>query len=476
VQTVDGATGGDIYGDLHLHSWLTVGDMVGNPGLIEITNGANTSVRISGDEGGAGSFWVSGTDGAASVVLDGMGGLVYITKSGSGGNMYLYGGGITGSYIDMQDPNNNNTLKIMSSEDGGDGAAITLYQASLEEGVAIDAEDEAGENGGGSIYLSNSNGVKTIGIDGDTHDDASFITVKDAIGNNKIWLDPDASGSLGAEIVMLESGIQTIQIRATETGADGSQIFLFEADGDTTIDIDAEEGATGGGIIRMYDDNNTKTIHMDAHGVNYGGAQVSLSDYDGTTTISLDAASGGFDGGANVKLLTGTGTETIRLDADYGGTGEGRVITSVLEITGGADLSEQFEIRTGFADVAIIPGMVVCIDPAHPGELVVSSCAYDPTVAGIISGAGGIRSGMIMGQAGSMTDGKYPVALTGRVYCRVDASHSPIQPGDLLTTSGTPGHAMKVNDFARSQGAIIGKAMTSLQDGKGLVLVLVSLQ
>lgn len=97
-------------------------------------------------------------------------------------------------------------------------------------------------------------------------------------------------------------------------------------------------------------------------------------------------------------------------------------------------------------------------------------------MAGIISGAGGIKPGMIMGQRGTAGDGQFAVALTGRVYCWVDASYGTIKPGDLLTTSDTPGHAMKVTDFTRSQGAVIGKAMSSLDDGKGLVLVLVSLQ
>jgi hypothetical protein len=69
------------------------------------------------------------------------------------------------------------------------------------------------------------------------------------------------------------------------------------------------------------------------------------------------------------------------------------------------------------------------------------------------------------------------VALTGRVYCLCDASSGGIEPGDLLTTSDTPGHAMKVTDHARAQGAIIGKAMTRLAQGEtGRVLVLVSLQ
>jgi hypothetical protein len=62
------------------------------------------------------------------------------------------------------------------------------------------------------------------------------------------------------------------------------------------------------------------------------------------------------------------------------------------------------------------------------------------------------------------------------VYVLADASNGAIKPGDLLTTSDTPGYAMKVTDYARAQGAILGKAMSGLGDGKGMVLMLVTLQ
>ncbi|MBW7904523.1 MAG: hypothetical protein LC135_07895 [Phycisphaerae bacterium] len=150
----------------------------------------------------------------------------------------------------------------------------------------------------------------------------------------------------------------------------------------------------------------------------------------------------------------------------------GTTRTSVLEITGGSDLSEGFAIN----GEAIEPGMVVAIDAANPGQLVLAAGAYDRKVAGVISGAGGVNPGMVMGQEGSIADGRHPVALTGRVYVWVDASYGAVEPGDLLTTSDTRGHAMKVADHGRAAGAVIGKAMTSLKDGRGLVLVLVSLQ
>ncbi len=167
---------------------------------------------------------------------------------------------------------------------------------------------------------------------------------------------------------------------------------------------------------------------------------------------------------------------TVSSPDGYGGYFSGRCSTDILEIRGGSDLSERFDIRGAEENAAPVPGMVVCIDPEHPGSLLISTKANDRTVAGIISGAGGIQTGMLMGQEGSEANGESPVALSGRVYCWADASGGPIVPGDLLTTSDTPGHAMKVIDLAKAQGAILGKAMTSLKHGNGLVLVLVTLQ
>jgi hypothetical protein len=189
-----------------------------------------------------------------------------------------------------------------------------------------------------------------------------------------------------------------------------------------------------------------------------GGLSIRNSGY--SSVLFIEQSTG--------EIGIGTTAPQARLDV------RGRTRTEVLEITGGSDLSEQFEI-TGERQ-KVEPGMVVCIDPASSGNLVVSQKAYDRTVAGIVSGAGGVNPGMLMGQKGTMADGEHPVALTGRVYCRVDASNGPITPGDLLTTSDVAGHAMKVTDYGRAQGAILGKAMSSLNDGKGLVLVLVSLQ
>ncbi len=142
----------------------------------------------------------------------------------------------------------------------------------------------------------------------------------------------------------------------------------------------------------------------------------------------------------------------------------------VLEMGEGLDYAEGFDVSGGDR---IKPGTVLVIDAHNAGKLAVSSRPYDRRVAGIVAGAKGLGSGVRLG-AGQFD---HDVALAGRVYCNVDATEEGIEPGDLLTTSSTPGFAMKVTDRSRAQGAILGKAMESLESGqKGEILVLVTLQ
>ncbi len=150
----------------------------------------------------------------------------------------------------------------------------------------------------------------------------------------------------------------------------------------------------------------------------------------------------------------------------------GTATVAVLEITGGTDLAEPFPV-TGRDKVE--PGTVMVIDETCLGSLKISDRAYDRKVAGIVSGARGMKPGLTLRQGHIAEDGNQ-VALAGRVYCKAEALSYPIEPGHLLTTSDVPGHAMKAVDLEAAQGAILGKAMSPLREGKGLVLALVNLQ
>jgi hypothetical protein len=152
---------------------------------------------------------------------------------------------------------------------------------------------------------------------------------------------------------------------------------------------------------------------------------------------------------------------------------DGLARVDVLEITG-ADVAERFP--TSENPEAVKPGMVMELDPENPGKLRIASGAYNRRVAGVVSGAGDIPVGAILGNLPGHDDAP-AIALSGRVWVQCDASNGAITVGDLLTTSETAGHAMKVVDYPRAQGAIIGKAMSGLTSGeRGLVLVLVNLQ
>jgi hypothetical protein len=118
----------------------------------------------------------------------------------------------------------------------------------------------------------------------------------------------------------------------------------------------------------------------------------------------------------------------------------------------GADLAEQFQV-TG--DRPAEPGSVMIL--AGIDSIAVSNTPYVHRVAGIVSEAGNYRPGIILDRQSA--ESRSPLALSGRVWCLVDADEEAGALGDLLTTSATPGHAMRTTDRARAFGAVIGKAL-----------------
>jgi len=192
------------------------------------------------------------------------------------------------------------------------------------------------------------------------------------------------------------------------------------------------------------------------------GYSSGTSGYGGYFNASGTSGTGIYaTGGSSGKAAIFRGNVQIQRESDG---------TTIMELGAGLDYAEGFDVSK---EDEVEPGAVLVIDPDNPGKLVLSSKSYDTKVAGIVAGANNLGSGVRLG-AGEFD---HDVALAGRVYCNVDASQGGVKPGDLLTTSATPGHAMKVKDHGRSQGAILGKAMESMEKGeKGQILVLVTLQ
>lgn len=310
-------------------------------------------------------------------------------------------------------------------------------------------------------------------------------------GPNSVLIDA-ISGSGGEIRLRQPGGLDGVRLDGAETSTSGGSLQLLDSTGAVNIDLDADGGGLGGGpsagLAILKNGSNADGLRFQTNSGN--GGSIICYNASGATRLNLrgDSSGGGFgvfyqnngiagveirgsettSTGGQIQVFRADGIATIEIDADF--NGNGRIITQEMQITGGSDLSENFDV----ADEAQ-PGMVVSIDPDSPGRLMVCSTAMDKKVAGVVSGAGGVRPGLLMGQRGTIADGSQPVALTGRVYCWVDASYGAVEPGDFVTTSATPGHAMKATDLSRAQGAILGKAMTRLESGKGLVLILVNM-
>lgn len=374
--------------------------------------------------------------------------------------------------------NASNDLEAVAASTTGAGAALSGY--TIGSGPAVHGQTDGVGVAGEFIGKGGHNRAYLGG------DHAALESQGDAVVRD------------GALRLLTSGGIETVQIVPAEVASNGGQILLRKANGTQTIQVDAEYGTGGGAYVALAGGENDPALRVDGAGAGRNEAALRVNN-----SRADQGMAGYFTNSstfATVHIQNGGSGETLWLENDGGGDlivartperwqfwvdGEGYTNSRVLRIHGGADLSEGFTVRaaTGKSkatdtprDTAPLPGMVVCIDPEHAGRLVVSSDAYDKKVAGIISGAGGIHPGMLMGQGGSEADGAQPVALTGRVYGLCTASNGPIEPGDLLTTSETPGRAMKATNDERSRGAVIGKAMSSLPTGEGLVLVLVSLQ
>jgi hypothetical protein len=417
-------------------------------------------------------------------------------------------------------------VRLVASEFLTGGAQLLLKNGAGKTTIELDAQDGSSTNAGGYLRLLRNDGKTVASLESELDNGNSGLLLYDVTGTKEtVRLTGAEGGSQGGLLSLRNTNANpTIQLRAQDTsdptspsvlqmnqnngrqtvtlraglipGAlGGGSLSLGNSSGNTTAELAGDGGENQGRLLLKHSSLATR-VAIDGDGINNGG-QVDVYNAESDVTAALAGELGSGNGGLLLYANDILGAhETVRLTGAYQGTGggyiqfknrddevtvkinadqdgEGVITTQVLTITGGSDLSEGFEVSSDIGRAE--PGMIVSIDAERPGELRVSDQPYDPTVAGVISGAGGVKPGLLMGQRGTVADGQHPVALSGRVYCYVDAGYGAVKPGDLITTSATPGHGMKA-DPAKASGASIGKAMTTLKEGKGLVLVLVSLQ
>ncbi|TES92395.1 MAG: hypothetical protein E3J94_02655 [Desulfobacteraceae bacterium] len=180
----------------------------------------------------------------------------------------------------------------------------------------------------------------------------------------------------------------------------------------------------------------------------------------------------GMDGAhAAIELVGNGGTPYIDFNNDNTGDADARLILTgndTLSLQGAThDLSELIPAEEGLEE-----GDVVIIDTSNDERVVKSAKPYDRLVAGIYS----TDPGFLITGPEEYDGHQIPLALAGRVLVKASAENGPIERGDLLVTSSTPGHVMKCTDYQKGQGAIVGKALYPLESGTGKIKALVTLQ
>lgn len=312
-------------------------------------------------------------------------------------------------------------------------------------------------------------------------------------GAEALRISPNGNIGIGtaapsAKLNIDPKGAGGIVIGNPNTGAGGFTSLLLKIDaekgGHSSIQSIRSSGSEFGGLflnpsggnVGIGTANPEANFHVRGRTIidlsNSGGGRLLIGNNPNDNKVFLEGFSSDGNGSASELLITGRFIQPLPVFT---------VVANISRFTG--DIETSGDIRLNNADCAedfdiceaeqVEPGTVMVL--GEDGKLEQSQKAYDKRVAGVISGAGDYKPGIILDKQKSQA-GRLPVALLGKVFCKVDAHYGAIEVGDLLTTADTPGHAMKVCDPLKAFGTVIGKALRPFTAGQGLIPILIALQ
>lgn len=418
-----GSGGTGIYGSVQTHSGYPVGVNSGVCGFSDVGNGvygitySNTDAAVYGfGNGGIGVQGISTTMNAGKFT---------ITSS-----------------------TNNNAALIAST--AGNGTAITATRGAGSGLTVASVPAIRGDNTDGPGVAGASNtGVGVYGIS-QTNNAGKFEITNASNGSSVINVTHSGSGVGVYASSNTGSGVQGF------TGSQGSAGII----GYNTAAGEAIVGFTTSSIAGAITGRNDGTGYG-LHGFSsvagigvYGHSATGTGGKFETITSGL----GLYVRSASGNIIEGYGSSTS--DKKFVVTGTGDVQSDGGFHTPAADFAELLPAVNG-----LTPGDVLVI--GKDGKLARCTQKYQPTVVGVYSTKPAFEGGH-----NKDNTGKVPLAIMGVVPVKASAENGRIQPGDLLVASATPGHAMKATGNPKT-GTVIGKALSGLATGKGIITMLV---
>ena len=359
--------------------------------------------------------------------------------------------------------------------DSPSGAALYGYSTS---GYALQGTTSTGT----AAYLSSTSGngleVHTSGLD--HYDHAGVFTAVGGYGllaksTNNMAIRGEAGDIAGLSQPSGPVGVAGIGDRGVWGGGDyqgvygtsnsstgyGGYFTNYSADG---VALYAYGLGSGRSKAALRVDNYEASGGMAAYLVNvsnFHNAHFYNSGSGGVLYLQNGSASAdGSGGGDFITALNGAEN-----DVQFRVATSGEVRSDVGFYTAAADFAEMLPAAAGLE-----PGDVLIAGP--DGKLALSTQPYQASVMGVYSTEPGFVGGRPV--EGDLPD-SVPLAIVGVVPVKASAENGPIRPGDLLVTSSTPGHAMRAG-ATPAVGTVIGKALGSLDEGTGVIRMLVTLQ
>jgi hypothetical protein len=379
------------------------------------------------------------------------------------------------------------------------------------------------ENSHGAMYLAH-------GVDGENRlgllnadPDKEVLSIDWETNNVGIWeSEPDTGAVIdlnawGRTVGLSATGARDFPIWAEYTGNQPGAAIAARNHGSQGSALEAVAEAGFAAVEARGGEGVQYAVFADADGAEYAGyfnGQVGINETsddliiplvisdnaytNGQQTVSIqltDAPAGGHD---LLQLRSSVDSPmdfqfieceipTPAIDVKFSVWGDGHVTADGEYGSNGAGLAEMIEVASGASTVEA--GDVLVIDAAGTLAVEKSTAARSSLVAGIYTTKPGFVGAETEWDRLSTADGEgpegitlldmaaefdeIPMAVAGIVPCKVSAENGSIQPGDLLVTSATPGHAMRDED--PDVGTVLGKALEPLAAGTGTIRVLVTL-
>jgi hypothetical protein len=219
--------------------------------------------------------------------------------------------------------------------------------------------------------------------------------------------------------------------------ADANNYFLTDSNNNILTNSEAFSDVTAAnGTFGSLSADTLAAASLTTQQVNFGNNfEISATDTP-TLTISKD--------GKNVFSVDSTGNATV---------------TGSLT-TGGSDIASVY----GSTDDTLTAGDVVSLDSQNKNGVVKATTGYDNTLLGVMSTHPGVNL------TDTVNGTPVSVAFSGKATVKVTDANGAIHAGDYLTSSTTPGVAMK----ATTAGQVLGRALEDFNSGTGTIMAVIN--